>query len=94
MKGALGEKRYARDHAVSSIPDSIGVASRKRMLGVTPVMLNELTEQRDARGFQLKNLLPLGLLTLATYLSLFFAADQAVARVGFAVTSILTACCW
>jgi hypothetical protein len=44
-----GEKRYARDHAVSVIPDSIGVASRNRMLGVTPVMLNELTEQRDAR---------------------------------------------
>jgi len=87
----LGEKRYARDHAVSITPDSIGVASRKRMLGVTLVMLNESTEQRDARGFLLKNLLPLGLLALVTYLSLFFAADQAGARVGFAVTSILTA---
>ena len=47
--------------------------------------------QRDVRGFLLKNLLPLGLLALVTYLSLFFAPDQAGTRVGFAVTSILTA---
>ena len=53
--------------------------------------VTEITMQRDVRGFLLKNLLPLGLLALVTYLSLFFAPDQAGARVGFAVTSILTA---
>ena len=37
------EKRYALDRAVSINPDSIGVASRKRMLDITPVM-NELTD--------------------------------------------------
>jgi hypothetical protein len=53
--------------------------------------VTEITMQRDVRGFLLKNLLPLGLLALVTYLSLFLAPDQAGARVGFAVTSILTA---
>jgi branched-chain amino acid transport system substrate-binding protein len=53
--------------------------------------VTEIAMQRDVRGFLLKNLLPLGLLALVTYLSLFFAPDQAGARVGFAVTSILTA---
>lgn len=38
------EKRYALDRAVSINPDSIGVASRKRMLDVTPVMPNELSD--------------------------------------------------
>ncbi len=53
--------------------------------------VTEITMQRDVRGFLLNNLLPLGLLALVTYLSLFFAPDQAGTRVGFAVTSILTA---
>jgi ABC-type branched-subunit amino acid transport system substrate-binding protein len=53
--------------------------------------VTEITMQRDVRGFLLKNLLPLGLLALVTYLSLFLAPDQAGTRVGFAVTSILTA---
>ena len=39
-----GEKRYALDRAVSINPDSIGVASRKRMLDTPPVMPNELTD--------------------------------------------------
>ena len=38
------EKRYALDRAVSINPDSIGAAARKRMLAVTPVMPNELTD--------------------------------------------------
>ena len=53
--------------------------------------VTEITMQRDVRGFLQKNLLPLGLLALVTYLSLFFSPEQAGARVGFAVTSILTA---
>src|SRR5689334_10995909 len=39
-----GEKRYALDRAVSINPDSIGVASRKRLRDTTPVMPNELTD--------------------------------------------------
>ena len=46
--------------------------------------------ERDVRGFLTKNLLPLALLALVTYISLFFPADQAGAKVGFAVTAILT----
>jgi hypothetical protein len=53
--------------------------------------VTEITRPRDVRGFLLKNLLPLGLLALVTYLSHFFAPDQAGTRVGFTVTSILTA---
>jgi len=53
--------------------------------------VTEISMQRDVRGFLLKNLLPLALLALVTYLSLFFAPDQAGTRIGFAVTSILTA---
>ena len=53
--------------------------------------VTEITMQRDVRGFLLKNLLPLALLALVTYLSLFFSPDQAGTRIGFAVTSILTA---
>ncbi len=53
--------------------------------------VTEITMQRDVRGFLLKNLLPLGLLALVTYLALFFSPEQAGTRVGFAVTSILTA---
>ncbi|MGH2614010.1 MAG: ABC transporter substrate-binding protein [Thermomicrobiales bacterium] len=53
--------------------------------------VTEITVQRDVRGFLLKNLMPLALLALVTYLSLYFSPDQAGARIGFAVTSILTA---
>jgi hypothetical protein len=53
--------------------------------------VTEITIQRDVRGFLLKNLMPLTLLALVTYLALFFSPDQAGARIGFAVTAILTA---
>jgi branched-chain amino acid transport system substrate-binding protein len=53
--------------------------------------VTEIAMQRDVRGFLLKNLMPLTLLALVTYLSLYFSPDQAGARVGFAVTAILTA---
>jgi hypothetical protein len=53
--------------------------------------VTEIGMQRDVRGFLLKNLMPLALLALVTYLALFFSPDQAGARIGFAVTSILTA---
>jgi ABC-type branched-subunit amino acid transport system substrate-binding protein len=51
----------------------------------------EITVERNVRGFLLKNLMPLALLALVTYLALFFSPDQAGVRIGFAATSILTA---
>lgn len=50
----------------------------------------DITYVRDVQSFLIKNLLPLGLLALVTYISLFFPAEQAGARTGFAITSILT----
>ena len=53
--------------------------------------VTEITMQRDVRGFLIKHLMPLALLALVTYLALFLAPDQSGTRIGFAVTSILTA---
>lgn len=46
--------------------------------------------ERNVRAYLIKNLLPLALLTLVTYVALWFPADQASARVGFAITSLLS----
>lgn len=46
--------------------------------------------QRDVNAFLLKNLLPLALLTLVTYIAIWFPAEQAGARVGFAITALLS----
>jgi branched-chain amino acid transport system substrate-binding protein len=54
-------------------------------------LVTEITMQRDVAGFLLRNLMPLALLALVTYLALFFPPDQAEVRIGFAATSILTA---
>jgi branched-chain amino acid transport system substrate-binding protein len=53
--------------------------------------VTEITMQRDVPGFLVKNLMPLALLAMVTYLSLFLGPDQAGTRIGFAVTAILTA---
>jgi ABC-type branched-subunit amino acid transport system substrate-binding protein len=53
--------------------------------------VTEITVERDVRGFLLKNLMPLSLLALVTYLALFFSPEHAEVRIGFAATSILTA---
>jgi ABC-type branched-subunit amino acid transport system substrate-binding protein len=53
--------------------------------------VTEISVQRDVRGFLLRNLMPLALLALVTYLALFLPPDQADIRIGFAATSILTA---
>ena len=45
---------------------------------------------RSVRSFLAKNLLPLTLLALVTYISLYFAPENAGTRIGFSVTSILT----
>lgn len=50
----------------------------------------DMTFGRDVTSFLVKNLLPLTLLALITYISLFFSPEQAGSRTGFAITSILT----
>jgi len=45
---------------------------------------------RDVNRFLIKNLLPLVLLTLVTYIAIWFPAEQAGARVGFAITALLS----
>jgi ABC-type branched-subunit amino acid transport system substrate-binding protein len=49
-----------------------------------------VTIERALSSFLVKNLLPLGLLVLVTYVSLFFSAESLEARVSFGVTGILT----
>lgn len=46
--------------------------------------------ERNLASFLVKNLLPLALLALVTYVSLFFPANQTGARVSFGITGILT----
>jgi branched-chain amino acid transport system substrate-binding protein len=49
-----------------------------------------MSYSRDVRSFLVKNLLPLALLALVTYISLFFPPENASTRIGFAITAILT----
>jgi branched-chain amino acid transport system substrate-binding protein len=55
------------------------------------VLTTDLGIRRDVRSFLIKNLLPLALLVIVTYVSLFFSHSQTGARVSFGVTGILTA---
>lgn len=50
----------------------------------------EMEYARIIRPFLIKNLLPLALLALVTYISLYFSPENASTRIGFSVTSILT----
>jgi hypothetical protein len=50
----------------------------------------EMDYARFIRPFLIKNLLPLALLALVTYISLYFSPESAATRIGFSVTSILT----
>jgi ABC-type branched-subunit amino acid transport system substrate-binding protein len=50
----------------------------------------QMAYQRDLRSFLIKNLLPLALLALVTYISLFFSPENAGTRIGFSITAILT----
>lgn len=45
---------------------------------------------RDVRGFLITNLLPLILLTIVTYISLWFPPEDARTRITFSITAILT----
>lgn len=46
---------------------------------------------RDVESFLIKNLLPLGLLGLVTYVSIFFPPSEALRRIGFSFSGVLTA---
>ena len=50
----------------------------------------EMEYVRIIRPFLIKNLLPLALLALVTYISLYFSPEYATTRIGFSITSILT----
>jgi branched-chain amino acid transport system substrate-binding protein len=50
----------------------------------------QMSYARDVRSFLIKNLLPLALLALVTYISLFFSPENASTRIGFSITAILT----
>ena len=50
----------------------------------------QMSYGRDVRSFLIKNLLPLALLALVTYISLFFSPANASTRIGFSITAILT----
>ena len=51
----------------------------------------DITIGRDLRSFLIKNLLPLVLLAVVTYVSLFFPVEDTATRVSFGITGILTA---
>ena len=46
---------------------------------------------RDVRAFLIKNMLPLALLALVTYFSIYFAPANATTRISLSITSVLTA---
>ena len=51
----------------------------------------DVTVKRNVPAFLVKNLLPLALLAMITYVSLFFPFKQASTRVSFGISGILTA---
>ena len=46
--------------------------------------------EREVTQFLIKNILPLALIALITYISLFFSHDQTTERVSFGITGVLT----
>ncbi|MFT4039943.1 MAG: ABC transporter substrate-binding protein, partial [Thermomicrobiales bacterium] len=80
---------FARDSATTrgTTPDARTGAPELREASTYEV---ELFYARDVRAFLVKNLLPLALLALVTYISLFFSPANAGTRIGFSITAILT----
>ncbi|MCA9876448.1 MAG: ABC transporter substrate-binding protein, partial [Thermomicrobiales bacterium] len=80
---------YAQDSAItrSTTPDSRTGAPELRTASTYEV---QMFFERDVRAFLIKNLLPLALLALVTYISLYFSPENASTRIGFSITSILT----
>ena len=80
---------FAQDTVTTrgTTPDPLTGAPELRAASTYDV---ELFYQRDVRSFLIKNLLPLALLMLVTYISLFFSPENAGTRIGFSITAILT----
>ena len=80
---------FTQDSATtrSTVPDPRSGAPELRSASTYNV---QMTYQRDVRSFLIKNLLPLALLALVTYISLFFSPENAGTRIGFSITAILT----
>jgi len=53
-------------------------------------LVTDTTISRDVSSFLIKNLLPLLLLTLVLYISLWYPFKEASSRISFGVTGILT----
>ncbi len=81
--------RFTQDTATTrgTMPDPRSGAPELRSASTYNV---QMAFQRDVRSFLIKNLLPLALLALVTYISLFFSPESAGTRIGFSITSILT----
>jgi ABC-type branched-subunit amino acid transport system substrate-binding protein len=80
---------YAQDSAVtrSTTPNPRTGAPEYDLASTYQV---QMSYARDVRSFLIKNLLPLALLALVTYISLFFSPENASTRIGFSITAILT----
>ncbi|MFN8662224.1 MAG: ABC transporter substrate-binding protein [Thermomicrobiales bacterium] len=80
---------FTQDTATTrgTVPDPRSGAPELRSASTYNV---QMAFQRDVRSFLIKNLLPLALLALVTYISLFFSPENAGTRIGFSITSILT----
>jgi branched-chain amino acid transport system substrate-binding protein len=53
-------------------------------------LIATITIKRDVAQFLVKNLLPLGLVVMITYISLFFSHAQTTERMSFGITGVLT----
>jgi ABC-type branched-subunit amino acid transport system substrate-binding protein len=80
---------FTQDTATTrgTVPDPRSGAPELRSASTYNV---QMAFERDVRSFLIKNLLPLALLALVTYISLFFSPESAGTRIGFSITSILT----
>ncbi len=81
---------YAQDSATvrSTVPDPLTGAPEHEQVSTYQV---QISYARDVRAFLIKNMLPLVLLALVTYISLFFAPANAITRISLSITSVLTA---
>lgn len=81
--------QFTQDTATTrgTVPDPRSGAPELRSASTYNV---QIAFERDVRSFLIKNLLPLALLALVTYISLFFSPESAGTRIGFSITSILT----
>lgn len=81
---------FLQDTAIvrSTTPDPETGAPGYRQVSTYQVQIDYA---RDVRAFLIKNMLPLALLALVTYFSIYFAPANATTRISLAITSVLTA---